>query len=110
MAKTKSTKVENQEENLVNQIEVQEEIVVKETESNKEEDNTPEEINNIVKEEIKENTTQEVKQFTPIQNRNKVQKIIQKRPSHYSLLMEDGRQLVVHKSIFDKERMIVLQD
>jgi hypothetical protein len=107
MAKAKSTKVENQEENLVNQIEVKEEVVVKEIESK---DNTPEEINNIVEEEVKENNTQEVKQFTPIQNRNKVQSIIQKRPSHYSLLMEDGRQLVVHKSIFDKERMIVLQD
>lgn len=107
MAKAKSTKVENQEENLVNQIEVKEEVVVKEIESK---DNTPEEISNIVEEEVKENNTQEVKQFTPIQNRNKVQKIIQKRPSHYSLLMEDGRQLVVHKSIFDKERMIVLQD
>lgn len=107
MAKAKSTKVENQEENLVNQIEVKEEVVVKEIDSK---DNTPEEINNIVEEEVKENNTQEVKQFTPIQNRNKVQKIIQKRPSHYSLLMEDGRQLVVHKSIFDKERMIVLQD
>ena len=62
------------------------------------------------KEEVIEDTTQKTKQFTPVQNRNKVKKIIQRRPSHYSLLMEDGRQVIVHKSLFDKERMIVLQD
>jgi len=52
---------------------------------------------------------QQVKQ-TVDNLRNKVQKILQKRPSHYSLLMQDGRQVVVHKSLFDKTNMVVLSD
>lgn len=106
MAKSRTTKVENQEENFLDQIEVQEEVVVKE---NNNSNNTPEEINNIV-EEVKEEKEEKAKQFTPIQNKNKVKMVIQRRPSHYSLLMEDGRQVVVHKSLFDKDRMIILQD
>lgn len=107
MARAKSTKVENQEEDILNEIEVQEEVVEVEAV-----DNTPEEEDSII-EEIKESKKKEVekvKQFTPIQNRNKVKMVIQKRPSHYSLLMEDGRQVVVHKSLFDRDRMIILQD
>lgn len=41
---------------------------------------------------------------------NKAVKIIQRRPSHYSLLMEDGRQIVVHKSMFDRGTMTVITD
>lgn len=41
---------------------------------------------------------------------NKAARIIQKRPSHYSLLMEDGSRIVVHKSMFDKSTMTVLTD
>ncbi len=107
MAKSRTTKVENQEENFLNQIEVQEEVVVKE---NNNSNNTPEEINNTIEEIKEEEKEEKTKQFTPIQNRNKVSRIIQKRPSHYSLLMEDGRRVVVHKSLFDKDRMIILQD
>ena len=65
---------------------VKEDIVIK--------DNTPE---------VKKNTIEE-------KNSNKAVKIIQKRPSHYSLLMEDGRQMVVHKSLFDKSTMTVIED
>jgi hypothetical protein len=41
---------------------------------------------------------------------NKAARIIQKRPSHYSLLMEDGSRIVVHKSMFDKQTMTIKAD
>lgn len=41
---------------------------------------------------------------------NKVAKIIQKRPSHYSLLMLDGTTKLVHKSLFDKSTMTIVTD
>ena len=41
---------------------------------------------------------------------NKVAKIIQRRPSHYSLLMLDGTTKVVHKSLFDKSTMTIITD
>ena len=41
---------------------------------------------------------------------NKAARIIQKRPSHYSLLMEDGSRIVVHKSMFDKQTMTIKTD
>lgn len=41
---------------------------------------------------------------------NKAARIVQRRPSHYSLLMEDGRQIVVHKSMFDRGTMTVITD
>ena len=106
MAKQKTTKKQNiVEQTIINQndvnsttedIQIQQSIV--------EQNNTPEEI--IVNETIKE----EVK--APIQekntsNDNKVSKIIQRRPSHYSLLMQDGRQVVVHKSLFDRATMTI---
>jgi hypothetical protein len=50
-----------------------------------------------------EDITPEVKENT----NNKVIRIIQKRPSHYNLLMEDGTSKVVHKSLFDKVNMVV---
>lgn len=90
MAKQKTTKPQEEKQTILDQS------------------TTVEEIEVVVVEE-KDNTS-EVKQYTPIENRNKVSRVIQKRPSHYSLLMEDGRQVVVHKSLFDRDRMIVLQD
>lgn len=41
---------------------------------------------------------------------NKVAKIIQRRPSHYSLLMLDGTTKVVHKTLFDKSTMTIVND
>lgn len=78
---------------------------VKESVDNTIEDNTPEvkEDNNSTSIPEKENTIEE-------KNTNKVVRIIQRRPSHYSLLMEDGRQLVVHKSLFNKNTMTVKGD
>jgi len=107
MAKTKTTKVENQEENFLEQVEIEIKIAVVKEDDNS--SNTPEEVNNTI-EEVKEEKEEKAKQFIPIQNKNKVQRVIQKRPSHYCLLMEDGRQVVVHKSLFDKDKMIILQD
>lgn len=115
MAKQNTVKEENiVEEVTINQNDVnntiediqKEESVIEE--NHKEENNIPEEI--IVKETIKE---EEVK--TPIEVKNtsndkRVRKVIQKRPSHYSLLMEDGRQIVVHKSLFDKKNMVLLSN
>lgn len=89
--------------------------------------NTVEKIETVIEEDVKENiviedNTPEVKEDiiikdTPVKkntieekNSNKAVKIVQKRPSHYSLLMEDGRQMVVHKSLFDKNTMTVKQD
>ena len=102
------------------------ETIVKENLTEKEV-NTVEKIETVIEEDIKENiviedNTPEVKEDvivkdTPVKkstieekNNNKAIKIIQKRPSHYSLLMEDGRQMVVHKSLFDKNTMTVRQD
>jgi hypothetical protein len=102
------------------------ETVVKENLTEKEV-STVEKIETVIKEDVKENiviedNTPEVKEDvivkdTPVKkntieekNSNKAVKIIQKRPSHYSLLMEDGRQMVVHKSLFDKSTMTVIED
>lgn len=71
---------------------------------------------------IKQDTIEDKQNDTPVNKKdttvdktnsttnNKAARIIQKRPSHYSLLMEDGRQIVVHKSMFDKHTMTVLTD
>lgn len=88
MAKQKTTKPQEEKQTILDQSTTVEKIEVVEEKDN----------------------TSEVKQNTPIENKNKVSRIIQKRPSHYNLLMEDGRQVVVHKSLFDRDRMIVLQD
>jgi hypothetical protein len=102
------------------------ETIVKENLTEKEV-NTVEKIETVIEEDVKENiviedNTPEVKgdviiKDTPVKkntieekNSNKAVKIIQKRPSHYSLLMEDGRQMVVHKSLFDKSTMTVIED
>jgi hypothetical protein len=91
------------------------ETIVKENLTEKEV-NTVEKIETVIEEDVKENivikdNTPEVKNNTiEEKNSNKAVKIVQKRPSHYSLLMEDGRQMVVHKSLFDKNTMTVKQD
>lgn len=110
MAKQNTVKEENiVEEVAVNQNDVNNTIEdIQKEETVIEENNIPEET--IIKETIKE---EEVK--TPIEVKNtsndkRVRKVIQKRPSHYSLLMEDGRQIVVHKSLFDKKNMILLSN
>lgn len=79
--------------------------------------NTVEKIETVVKEDIKENiiiedNTPEVKESTIEKNinSNKVERIIRRRPSHYNLLMEDGREVVVHKALFDKSTMTVKED
>lgn len=41
---------------------------------------------------------------------NKVSTIIQKRPAHYNLLMQDGTRRIVHKSMFDKQTMTIKTD
>lgn len=78
---------------------------VKESVDNTVEDNTPEVKEDIVVEDtpVKENTIE-------YNSTNKAVRIIQKRPSHYSLLMEDGRQVLVHKSLFDKKTMTIQGD
>lgn len=43
-------------------------------------------------------------------NSNKAVRIIQTRPSHYSLLMQDGTHKVVHKTLFDRSTMTILTD
>ena len=91
------------------------ETIVKENLTEKEV-NTVEKIETVIEEDVKENivikdNTPEVKNNTiEEKNSNKAVKIVQKRPSHYNLLMEDGRQMVVHKSLFDKNTMTVKQD
>lgn len=59
---------------------------------------------------IEQTTQQSVDQNTTTNPSNKVIKIIQKRPSHYSLLMLDGTTKVVHKSLFDKSTMTIISD
>lgn len=59
---------------------------------------------------IEQTTQQSVDQNTTTNQSNKVIKIIQKRPSHYSLLMSDGTTKVVHKSLFDKSTMTIISD
>lgn len=63
---------------------------------------------------IEQTTEQSIDQNTTPDNTtnisNKVAKIIQKRPSHYSLLMLDGTTKVVHKSLFDKSTMTIITD
>ena len=91
------------------------ETIVKENLTEKEV-NTVEKTETVIEEDVKENivikyNTPEVKNNTiEEKNSNKAVKIVQKRPSHYNLLMEDGRQMVVHKSLFDKNTMTVKQD
>lgn len=82
MAKAKSTTSQTVD---VNQIKVVDPIVLPSTNQN----TTPDNTTNI---------------------NNKVVKIIQKRPSHYSLLMEDGTTKVVHKTLFDKSTMTIVTD
>lgn len=93
----KSTIEENVKQGQVTVMETVEEV--KESIGNTIEDNTPE-----VKENNNSISTPEKK------NTNKVVRIIQRRPSHYSLLMEDGRQVLVHKSLFDKKTMTIQGD
>lgn len=93
----KTTIKENTEQGQATVMETVEEV--KESIGNTVEDNTPE-----VKENNNSISTPEKK------NTNKVKRVIQRRPSHYSLLMEDGRQMVVHKSLFDKNTMTVIED
>ena len=99
----KSTIEENTKHEQVTVMETVEEV--KESIGNTIEDNTPEvkENNNSISTPEKENTIKE-------NNTNKAVKIIQKRPSHYSLLMEDGRQVLVHKSLFDRKTMTIQGD
>ena len=63
---------------------------------------------------IEQTTQQSVDQNTTpdsiTNTSNKVAKIIQKRPSHYSLLMSDGTTKVVHKTLFDKSTMTIISD
>lgn len=109
MAKKQSTKKQNiVEETIINQNDVNNTIEdIQVEESIVEENNTPEEI--IVKETIKEEVKASKKENST-SNRNKVSKIIQRRPSHYNLLMEDGRSVVVHKSLFDRKNMVLLSN
>lgn len=109
MAKQKTTKKENiVEETIINQNDINNTIEdIQVEESIVEENNTPEEI--IVKETIKEEVKAPIKEKNT-SNSNKVSKIIQRRPSHYNLLMEDGRSVVVHKSLFDRKNMIILSN
>jgi len=74
-------------------------VEVKENIDNTVEDNTPE---------VEENNNS--RSTSEKENSNKAIKIIQKRPSHYSLLMEDGRQVVVHKALFNKDTMTIQED
>lgn len=78
-------------ETLKEEVQPVEEVV----EVNTIEDNTPEI-------EEKDNTQEENI------NSNKVKKVLQRQPSHFRLLMEDGRQVVVHKSLFDRKNMIIV--
>ena len=97
---------ENLTEKEVNTVEKIETVIEEDIKENIViEDNTPEVIEDIIIKDtpVKKSTIEE-------KNNNKAIKIIQKRPSHYSLLMEDGRQMVVHKSLFDKNTMTVRQD
>lgn len=93
----KPTIKENVKQEQVTVMETVEEV--KESIGNTIENNTPEikENNNSISTPEKKNT-------------NKVVRIIQRRPSHYSLLMEDGRQVLVHKSLFDKKTMTIQGD
>ena len=71
---------------------------------------------------IQQDSIEDKQNDTPVNNKsttidktnnttnNKAARIIQKRPSHYSLLMEDGTHRIVHKSMFDKQTMTVLTD
>lgn len=93
----KTTIEENVKQEQITVMETVEEV--KESIGNTIEDNTPE-----VKENNNSISTPEKK------NTNKVVRIIQRRPSHYSLLMEDGRQVLVHKSLFDKKTMTIQGD
>lgn len=93
----KSTIEENVKQEQITVMETVEEV--KESIGNTIEDNTPE-----VKENNNSISTPEKK------NTNKVKRVIQRRPSHYSLLMEDGRQVLVHKSLFDKKTMTIQGD
>lgn len=93
----KSTIEENVKQKQVTVMETVEEV--KESIGNTIEDNTPE-----VKENNNSISTPEKK------NTNKVKRVIQRRPSHYSLLMEDGRQVLVHKSLFDRKTMTIQGD
>lgn len=93
----KSTIEENVKQEQITVMETVEEV--KESIGNTIKDNTPE-----VKENNNSISTPEKK------NTNKVKRVIQRRPSHYSLLMEDGRQMVVHKSLFDKKTMTIQGD
>ena len=61
--------------------------------------------NNTPEVEEKDNTQEE---NTNSNNTNKVERVLQRQPSHYRLLMEDGRQVVVHKSLFDRKNMIIV--
>jgi hypothetical protein len=66
-----------------------------------------EEIETVIEEVIVDNTPEVIETIIEEKNTNKVRKIIQKRPSHYSLLMEDGRQVIVKKALFDKSTMTI---
>ncbi len=97
---------ENLAEKKVNTVEKIETVIEEDVKENIViEDNTPEVKEDSVIEDtpVKENTIEE-------KSSNKVVRIIQKRPSHYSLLMEDGRQVLVHKSLFDKKTMTIQGD
>ena len=93
----KTTIEENVKQEQITVMETVEEV--KESIGNTIEDNTPEvkENNNSISTPEKENI-------------NKVKRVIQRRPSHYSLLMEDGRQVLVHKSLFDRKTMTIQGD
>lgn len=116
MAKQKTVKEENiVKETITNQNDVnntiedtqREETIIEEDHK---EDNSISIPETIVEE--KNTPIEEKKKNTIGKNTasNKVRSIIQKRPSTYSLLMEDGRSVVVHKSMFDKNNMVILSD
>lgn len=65
-----------------------------------EDNNTPEIIKEIV---VDKRVSNKV-------NPNKVKEILQRSPTHYGLLMEDGRRVVVFKSLFDRNNMVLLSN
>lgn len=56
------------------------------------------------------NTPSTTIDHTKSTHNNKVSRIIQKRPAHYSVLMQDGTRRIVHKSMFDKQTMTIKSD
>lgn len=105
MAKQKTIKEQNNpvegDQSIINQSEANNDIenTLEISQRVKEDNNTPD---TIIRDTIEEKINNTIND-----NSNKVRRIIQKKPSHYKLLMEDGRQIVLHKSLFDKKNMIV---